>query len=94
MQPVLFAEGPGAAMGRQGSREIVQADQAHRHVAQRHRDPFDVLVGQQLLVGLFVAAECLREAVLAVIDVSDGDLQASQPYLKRLKLVSDPLISE
>ncbi len=50
-----FAEDSGAAMGLEGPGKVVQADQAHRHVAQGCRDSLDVLQGQQPLIGLLVA---------------------------------------
>ena len=45
--PVLLAERARPLVRLQGAREVVQADEAHRHVAERDRDALGVAVGQQ-----------------------------------------------
>ena len=56
--------------------EVVEDDQADRHVVQRDADAFGVAEGQELLERPFVPLERVRKTILAVEDVGDVDVEA------------------
>src|SRR5260370_36660915 len=77
---LLFLEklsGPLIAIQRSG--KIIHTDQADGHVAERHRQAFGILKGQELLIGALIVRQRLLETVLAMEDIADVVLEARQP---------------
>ena len=71
----------GALVAGESFREIVEADQAHRHVVERDGELFGVAVGEKLLVGVLVVIERFLEAILAVKNVADVVFETGQTAL-------------
>ena len=71
---MLHAHFARALIGRQSARKIIQRDQAHGHVVERHRQPFRIAKGQQHFVRALVARQALLETVLPVVNIPDVDL--------------------
>src|SRR5258708_592671 len=75
---VLLTEGAGPLIRGQGTRKIIQTDQADCHVAEDDGDSFGVFVRHQFGVSALIVRDRFFEPVLAVIDVPDVDFQAGQ----------------
>ena len=73
---VLLANRARPLVGGEGARKIVEADQAHGHVAEHHGEALRVPVGHQSLVSSLVVRKGFFEAVLAVKNVAGIDFQA------------------
>src|SRR5260370_29668147 len=76
---VLLAERAGSTVDGQGSRKIIQADQADSHIAEDDGDSLRVFVWHQFGVSAFVMCDRLFETVLAVDDVPDVYFQSCPP---------------
>src|ERR1700746_3515917 len=63
----------------EGFGEIVETDVEKRQIAEDSRQTFGIIVGQHLLVSALVKCERLGEPILPVIDISNVDIQPSQP---------------
>ena len=77
---VLLAIGASFLIGLQGLSELIQADVAHRQVAQRDGDIFRLAPLAEFAVGALVGLERFREAILTVQDIADVQFQARQPH--------------
>ena len=72
---------PGALVGCERAGKIIQRNQAHRHVVERHRQPLGIAKRQQHFVGPFITSQSFLETVLPVVNISDIDLHMRPAFV-------------
>src|SRR5262249_52172194 len=76
---LLFAVPTSLAVHLQRLRELVQVHVAEGKIAHDGRQSFGIVERNQLVVSALVTNQRVGEAVLAVIDVADVDIEAGEP---------------